>query len=111
MWNLNLNKLTGKPLLLSALAEGLCTRVVVATCRMSSIADFELGDYVIPKNLPMVFFSRVSAFNRDAWAAARPSTLSRPLGEFWAKRFLMGKGTEAPSQDNNTSQCEDMPKR
>lgn len=60
---------------------------------MSTTADFNFGDYTAPKALPMLLFSQVSAFNRDAWAV-RPRALSHPLEQFWAERFLVEAGEE-----------------
>ena len=39
--------------------------------------------------MSVIIFSRDLSLNTDLWAAARPHTVSRPLEEFWAERFLV----------------------
>jgi hypothetical protein len=52
--------------------------------------DIALDDrWTLPQGHTAISFSRDIALNDDAWATARPRTVERPLGEFWAQRFLI----------------------
>lgn len=99
--------LSSKPLLQSAYAEVLRLRIAITMSRTPEYNDFKLGDYVLPKNSRVVMFSRTSALNEAAWKlSGRP--LSKPLGEFWAERFLVfgqleeGYKNEASSDDTKS---------
>ncbi|KAL9114779.1 MAG: hypothetical protein Q9227_001459 [Pyrenula ochraceoflavens] len=86
--SIDLSKLSRQPLLQSTYAEILRQRVAIAISRMSNTADFHMENYTITKKLPMLFFSQMFAFSKEAWAI-RPKTLTRPLEEFWARRFIV----------------------
>ena len=43
------------------------------------------------------------ALNGKAWANARPSTVERPLDEFWAERFLISNKHSSKVQDQRKS--------
>lgn len=98
---IDINKLNEQPFVQSACAEVLRLRVAISMVRSNEFKDVHLGEYRIPKQMTMLLFSRMAALNRDAWAVVRPSTLGRPLEEFWAERFLVQ--VESSSTSNNQS--------
>lgn len=91
---LDIAKLCSAPLHQSAYAEVLRLRVAVPSLRMSETESFSLGDYTVPKDTTLVILSNITARNHTAWASARPCTVSKPLDQFWAERFLV------PSDDD-----------
>ncbi|CAG8903086.1 unnamed protein product [Penicillium egyptiacum] len=88
--DLDIPKLSTKPLLQSTYAEVLRLRVTTTTMRTNEDANFKLGpDYAIDKDVTMTIFSSITAYNRLAWEAARPESIAKPLDEFWSERFLV----------------------
>ncbi|KAF4636515.1 hypothetical protein G7Y89_g1582 [Cudoniella acicularis] len=107
-------KLCAVPLLQSMHAEIGRLRMAIPTARSSETSDFRLDeDYVISKGTRIIVFSHSLAFNTVAWARARPQTIIKPLGEFWAERFLIPEknvtGNTTENQATKTSSF--VPKR
>jgi cytochrome P450 len=80
------------PVIQSMLAEIGRLRTATASIRTNVVDGFKLDDqWVIPKSWNTVVFSQDLAMNTELWTKARPSTVDRPLGEFWAERFLVSE--------------------
>ncbi|OQE26989.1 hypothetical protein PENFLA_c006G09514 [Penicillium flavigenum] len=99
-------KFSTKPLLQSTYAEVLRLCVTTTTTRTNEDANFKLGpDYTIGKDMTMTIFSSVTAYNRQAWGAARPESIAKPLDEFWPERFLRKNKTEANFSLEGLTEC------
>lgn len=94
---IDVEKLSNQPLLQSAYAEVLRLRVAIAMSRVSEYGDFNLSGYTIPKDHPIIIFSRTPALNGEAWASTG-RTRGKPLEEFDAKRFLSTQHVEGSVQ-------------
>ncbi|WQF90252.1 Putative cytochrome P450 [Colletotrichum destructivum] len=95
----DLSKFATKPLLQSTYAELLRMLVQTTFTRTNENGDFDLGpDYTVRQNETMTVFSSITAHNTEAWRAARPEALAKPLDVFWPERFLVRKSKDAASQ-------------
>ncbi|KGO43074.1 Cytochrome P450 [Penicillium expansum] len=104
--DLDIPKLSTKPLLQSTYAEVLRLRVTTSTIRTNEDANFRLGpDYTIGKNMIMTIFSSVTAYNRQAWEATRPETVTIPLDEFWPERFVRKDKIDANFSLEGLTEC------
>jgi cytochrome P450 len=90
--------LTSVPLLQSMNTEISRLRMPTPVARSCESSDFQLDDnHTIPRGTRVLMFSHAPALNTEAWAKGRPHTVTRPLNEFWAERFLV------PDKKNETS--------
>lgn len=82
------------PLLQSMQEEVGRLRTAAVTVRTSP-EDFVLDEkYTIPRETYVMIFPHHIGLSTVLWEKARPRTVSRPLEEFWAERFLVPeKGT------------------
>jgi cytochrome P450 len=104
--DLDIPKFSTKPLLQSTYAEVLRLCVTTTTTRTNEDANFKLGpDYTIDKDMTMTIFSSVTAYNRQAWGAARPESIAKPLEEFWPERFLRRNKKEANFSLEGLTEC------
>lgn len=104
--DLDILKFSTKPLLQSTYAEVLRLRVTTTTIRTNEDANFKLDpDYTIGKNIIMTIFSSVTAYNRQAWEATRPESVTKSLDEFWPERFLVRKDKDAKFSLEGLTEC------
>ncbi|KAF2013366.1 cytochrome P450 [Aaosphaeria arxii CBS 175.79] len=90
---IDISKLGTIPLLQSLHSEVLRLRLATATARTVEQTDVQLDDqYKLTKGTTAFVFSRPLALNHALWSQARPLTVSKPLKDFWAERFLTADG-------------------
>lgn len=91
------------PLLQSIYAEVLRQRVSLFHNRSPTVGDYKLGPFAL-RSGGLVCVSTDIAHNSDkAWGTARTG---RPLGEFWAERFLAPAGTEKEDEGDSDAATE-----
>ncbi|MCJ1463451.1 hypothetical protein MMC07_002058 [Pseudocyphellaria aurata] len=84
----DINKVTNGPLLQSIYAETLRLRVAILVTRTPEREDFNLGEWVFPKDKIIALSSRTAAMNPNVWNTGTPED-PHPLDQFWAERFLV----------------------
>ena len=86
----DVKRITDTPLMQSLQAEIRRLRVSTVTTRTSEIDTVQLDEqWMLPKDITVLLFSQDISLHRGLWAKARPGSVSRPLSEFWAERFLI----------------------
>ena len=81
-------KLGNNPLLQSIFAEVTRLRVVGLIPRVPVDADYQLGEWSIPKGSILGLSSRTAAMNKDIWNAGTEEE-PHPVEAFWEERFLV----------------------
>lgn len=104
----DIGKLCGGQLLQSVYAETLRLRVAILVTRAPEHEDFQLGDYLFPKDKIIALSSRTAAMDETVWNAGSTER-PRPLNEFWSDRFLIypndpGSGPLRKSKDTTPSE-------
>jgi hypothetical protein len=108
----NIDRVASTPIFQSISHES--ARLHMAHCRTYILEkDMALDErWTLPKGCTTISFSRDIAMNSDVWAHARPRTVERPLGEFWAERFLIpdknvskASGKKQSKEDIETGNC------
>lgn len=100
----DLTRTLSSPLLQSVYAEVLRQRISLFHNRSPTVGDYKLGPFAL-RNGGLVCVSTDIAHNSEkAWGPARTE---RPLGEFWAERFLVpaADGKEGEGNPNATTEA------
>ncbi|KAK3332568.1 cytochrome P450 [Cercophora scortea] len=84
-----------QPLLQSAYAETLRLFVVAIVSRVAEYSDVDIAGYRVAKDSFLVMYTHLLALDPGEWARAG-RTLTKPLEEFDAERFLVEPGWTRP---------------
>ncbi|KAF2822260.1 putative cytochrome-like protein P450 [Ophiobolus disseminans] len=85
----NISAITDLPLIDSLLAETTRLRVASIVAHIPS-QSLKIGDHwLVPRNTPILMFSHDLALDTKAWEKARPSSVEKPLEDYWAERFIL----------------------
>lgn len=99
----DINVLCGGQLLQSVYAETLRLRVAILVTRAPEHEDFQLGDYIFPKDNIIALSSRTAAMDELLWNAGSTQQ-PHALDQFWAERFLVypNDPTSGPLRNKRT---------
>ena len=84
----DINTICGGQLLQSVYAETLRLRVAILITRAPEHDDFQLGEFLFPKDKLIAVSSRTAAMDNTLWNTGSTED-PHPLDEFWAERFLI----------------------
>ncbi|KAK7712443.1 hypothetical protein SLS64_004827 [Diaporthe eres] len=87
----DLTRTLSSPLLQSIYAEVLRQRVSLFHNRSPTVGDYKLGPFALRSGGLVCVSTDIAHNSEEAWGPARAG---RPLGEFWAERFLAPAGIE-----------------
>lgn len=83
-------QLVARPILQSLHAETTRYYSSNVAVRVITAPTFTLDDkYVLKKNTTIYFYTKFTGTYTQGWASVRPSTIQKPLHEFWPERFLL----------------------
>ena len=84
----NITELCNGPLLQSIYAETLRLRVAIVITRNPEWSEYQLGEWVFPKDELIAISSRTAAMDKEIWNTGTVED-PHPLTEFWSDRFLV----------------------
>lgn len=88
----DLTRTLSSPLLQSVYAEVLRQRVSLFHNRSPTVGDYKLGPFSLRSGGLVCVSTDIAHSSEKAWGPARTDGGRRPLGEFWAERFLVPAG-------------------
>jgi hypothetical protein len=86
----NIEAITNLPIVESIYAEIARLRTATRTIRTNEGGNLKLDDtWTLPRGMSAIMFSQDLGLNSEHWKKAQPHTVTHPLEEFWAERFLI----------------------